>query len=239
MQAVLFDCDGVLVDSEPLTMQVLRDLLAARGWDMTLTECMRLFVGKATRDEAALIEARTGQPFTQEWLEYFWAERDKALRQHLQSVPGAAEVVAHAHAMTNGRIACVSGADRAKVTLQLQKTGFLPWFEGRIFSGHEMPRNKPAPDVYQAAMRALQVQPANCLVIEDTPTGVRAAVAAGAQVVGLCLPHNPVVAAADLLQAGAFCTIDHMQEMGPITTAFYHRNGRFASGRYSASATSH
>ncbi|MDO4795488.1 MAG: HAD family phosphatase [Brachymonas sp.] len=219
-QAVLFDCDGVLVDSEPLTMQVLRDLLAERGWEMTLTECMRLFVGKATRDEAALIEARTGQPFTQEWLAYFWAERDKALRQHLQSVPGAAEAVAHAHALTAGRIACVSGADRAKIHLQLQKTGLLPWFEGRIFSGHEMPRNKPAPDVYQAAMRALQVQPEHCLVIEDTPTGVRAAVAAGAQVIGLCLLANPIVKVDDLLQAGASRTITSMQEMLPFITAF-------------------
>lgn len=218
-QAILFDCDGVLVDSEPLTMQVLRDLLAARGWEMTLTECMRIFVGKATRDEAALIEARTGQPFTQEWLEYFWAERDKALRQHLQSVPGAAEVVPHAHALVGGRIACVSGADRAKIHLQLQKTGLLPWFEGRIFSGHDMPRNKPAPDVYQAAMRALQVPSAQCLVIEDTPTGVRAAVAAGAQVIGLCLPANPVVQAVDLLRAGASRTISSMQEMLPIITA--------------------
>ena len=61
-QAILFDCDGVLVDSEPLTMRVLRDLLAERGWDMSLKECMQRFVGKATRDEAALIEARTGQP---------------------------------------------------------------------------------------------------------------------------------------------------------------------------------
>ena len=94
-QAVLFDCDGVLVDSEPLTMRVLRDLLSARGWDMPLTECMRRFVGKATRDEATLIEARTGQPLTQAWLDYFWAERDKVLRNCLQSVPGAAAVVAH------------------------------------------------------------------------------------------------------------------------------------------------
>ena len=125
MQAVLFDCDGVLVDSEPFTMQVLRDLLAARGWDMTLTECMRLFVGKATRDEAALIEARTGQPFTQEWLEYFWAERDKALRQHLQSVPGAANIVTHAHTLMDGRIACVSGGRPCQSHLAVAKNGVL------------------------------------------------------------------------------------------------------------------
>ena len=128
-QAILFDCDGVLVDSEPLTMRVLRDLLAERGWDMSLKECMQRFVGKATRDEAALIEARTGQPFTQAWLDYFWAERDKMLHRHLQSVPGAPVAVAHAHRLMAGRIACVSGADRAKITMQLQKTELLHWFK--------------------------------------------------------------------------------------------------------------
>lgn len=221
MQAVLFDCDGVLVDSEPLTMQVLRDLLAERGWNMSLEECMRRFVGKATRDEAALIEARTGQPFTQEWLDYFWAERDKMLHRHLQSVSGAPAAVAHAHALMAGRIACVSGADRAKITMQLTKTELLPWFEGRLFSGHEMPRNKPAPDVYRAAMHALQAPPAACLVIEDTATGVRAGVAAGAKVVGLCLPGNPVVTAADLLHAGAHHIVSGMHEVLPIISDFY------------------
>ena len=112
-EAILFDCDGVLVDSEPLTMRVLRDLLAEWGWDMSLKECMQRFVGKATRDEAALIEARTGQPFTQAWLDYFWTERDKMLHRHLQSVPGAPAAVAHAHRLMAGCIACVSGADRA------------------------------------------------------------------------------------------------------------------------------
>ena len=219
-QAILFDCDGVLVNSEPLTMQVLRDLLAERGWEMSLTECMQRFVGRATRDQADLIEERTGQPFTQEWLEYFWAERDKMLHRHLQRIPGADVAVAQAHGCMNGRIACVSGADRAKVTMQLEKTGLYDWFESRIFSGHEMPRNKPAPDVYQAAIQALRVDAASCLVVEDTVTGVRAGVAAGAVVVGLCLPGNPVVRAADLLQAGACRVMHDMQEMTAVTAAF-------------------
>jgi HAD superfamily hydrolase (TIGR01509 family) len=218
-RAVLFDCDGVLVDSEPLTMQVLRDLLSARGWDMPLTECMRRFVGKATRDEAALIEARTGQPLTQQWLEDFWAERDKVLRSCLQSVPGADTVVARAHALTDGKIACVSGADRAKVTMQLEKTGLYQWFEARIFSGHEMPRNKPAPDVYLAAIHALQVQPASCFVIEDTVTGVRAGAAAGARVIGLCLSGNPVVNGADLLAAGASVVVQSLHEIPQTLSA--------------------
>ena len=218
-QAVLFDCDGVLVNSEPLTMRVLRDLLSARGWDMPLTECMRRFVGKATRDEATMIETRTGQPLTQEWLDYFWAERDKVLRSCLQSVPGAAAVVEHAHALTEGRIACVSGADRAKVCMQLEKTGLQQWFDTRIFSGHEMPHNKPAPDVYLAAMHTLQVKPLSCFVIEDTVTGVCAGMAAGATVIGLCLPGNPVVTGADLQAAGASVVVQGLHEIPEILSA--------------------
>ena len=211
--AILFDCDGVLVDSEPLTMRVLRDMLALRGWDMPLRECMQIFVGKATRDEAALIEERTGQPFTQDWLHQFWAARDVALHNELQAITGAAQIVQQAHSATGGRIACVSGADRAKVNLQLGKTGLLAWFEGHIYSGHETPRNKPHPDVYQAAMQGLQTPPAQCLALEDTLTGIRAAVAAGATTVAYRTPNNPLLAPRQLLQAGAVAVINDVREL--------------------------
>jgi len=87
-----------------------------------------------------------------------------------------------AHALTGGRIACASGADRFKVEMQLAQVGLLPYFDGRVFSGHEMPRSKPAPDVYLAAAAHIGVGGAECLVIEDTPTGVAAGVAAGVAV---------------------------------------------------------
>lgn len=211
--AVLFDCDGVLVDSEPLTMGVLRDMLEERGWRMSLQECMDIFVGKATKDEAVRIERETGQPFTIEWLHSFWARRDVALRDHLQAIPGALELVQQAHALTQGQIACVSGADRDKIGLQLGKTGMLPWFEGRIFSGHDMPRSKPHPDVYLAAMAQLRVPATQCLVIEDTVTGVRAGVAAGATVCGLCLPGNPVVSPEQLRTAGAQHVVEKLDHV--------------------------
>ena len=101
------------------------------------------------------------------------------------------------HAHHGGRIACASGADRHKVELQLAKVGLAPYFEGRIFSGHEMPATKPAPDVYLAAAAALQADPARCAVVEDTVTGVMAGVAAGATVYAYApLGHGePLVAA--------------------------------------------
>ena len=181
-EAVLFDCDGVLVDSEPLTNQVLREMLAEAGWSMTLAECMAYFVGKTVREERAEIEARTGRPLTQDWLDSFYQRRNQALVAKLEVIPGARSAVQAAHDVTQGRIACASGADRFKVEMQLGKVDLLGFFEGRVFSGHEMPRSKPAPDVYLAAAGHLAVPGHQCLVIEDTRVGVTAGVAAGATV---------------------------------------------------------
>lgn len=202
-EAVLFDCDGVLVDSEPITNGVLRDMLEERGWVLSSEECMRLFIGKAVKDEAALIEARTGQPVTDAWLQAFRERRNAGLERELKAIPGVLAAVTQLHAHFGERMACASGADRFKVELQLNKCGLMPFFEGRIFSGHEMPRSKPAPDVYLAAAAALGVDPRQCAVVEDTVTGVTAGVAAGATVFGYSPPEAGHDAPAALRQAGA------------------------------------
>ncbi len=182
--AILFDCDGVLVDSEPITNGVLCQMLNEAGWLLPPEECMRLFIGKTVRSEAARIEAETGRPLTDAWMAEFYARRNARLQAELVAIPNAVETVRAVHARLQGRIACASGADRQKVEMQLAQVGLAPLFAGRIFSGHEMPATKPAPDVYLAAAAALGVPPARCLVVEDTVTGVQAGVAAGATVVG-------------------------------------------------------
>jgi len=153
--AILFDCDGVLVDSEPLTNRVLRDMLEEAGWALTEPECMAFFVGKAVRDERVAIETHTGQPLTEEWMQLFYQRRNEALMAGLEIIPGALAAVQAAHTLTGGRIACASGADRFKVEMQLTLVDLMDFFVGRVFSGHEMPRSKPAPDVYLAAARQL------------------------------------------------------------------------------------
>ena len=117
-EAVLFDCDGVLVDSEPLTNGVLRDMLAAQGWEMTTAECMRFFVGKAVMDEVAAIEARTGRPVTDAWMAEFRTRRNQTLQDQLEAVPHIHSAVHAIHTGYAGRIACASGADRIKVEMQ-------------------------------------------------------------------------------------------------------------------------
>jgi HAD superfamily hydrolase (TIGR01509 family) len=209
-EAILFDCDGVLVDSEPITNGILRDMLAEAGWAMTAQECMHYFVGKTVREERAVIEARTGTLLTEEWMNQFYQRRNRELEARLEIVPGAQAAVAAAHEHTGQRIACASGADRFKVQMQLGKVGLLNFFEGCIFSGHEMARSKPAPDVYLAAARHLQVAPQHCLVIEDTTTGVLAGAAAGATVWAYCPQPEQ---GNQLRQAGANQLFDHMADL--------------------------
>ena len=182
--AVLFDCDGVLVDSEPITNGVLCAMLNEAGWPITPEECLRTFIGRTVRSEAARIQAHTGRPLTDAWMADFYARRNARLAAELQPIDGALQAVRAVHARLGGRIACASGADRHKVEMQLAQVGLAPLFAGRVFSGHKMPASKPAPDVYLAAAAAVGVPPARCLVVEDTVTGVTAGVAAGATVVG-------------------------------------------------------
>lgn len=211
--AVLFDCDGVLVDSEGITNGVLREMLAELGWELTREECMRIFLGKAVKDEQALIEAKTGRPLPEEWFVQFRERRNEQLVAHVQPIRHALQAVEQVSALVQGRIACCSGADRWKVEMQLAKCGLLPFFAGRIFSGHEMPRSKPAPDVYLAAMEPLGVVPARCLVVEDTVTGVTAGVAAGSTVYGYSPPEAGHDVPAALRAAGASLTFTDLAQL--------------------------
>jgi HAD superfamily hydrolase (TIGR01509 family) len=182
--AVLFDCDGVLVDSEPITNRVLNQMLREMGWDLSPEDCMRIFVGKAVKDELPLIEQHTGVRIDDDWTREFRARRNAALETDLVEIPGAPQAVRALHAALDGRIAVASGADKHKVELQLAKVGLADCFAGRIFSGQDLPRTKPFPDVYLAAAEALGVPPSRCVVIEDSVTGATAGVAAGATVFG-------------------------------------------------------
>jgi len=214
--AVLFDCDGVLVDSEPITNSVLRDMLEELGWQLTPEECMRIFLGKAVKDERGIIEAHTGQPLTEDWLVRFRERRNRELMEGVQPIAGAVEAVARLHRRLQGRIACASGADRFKVELQLGKCALMPYFKGRIFSGHELARSKPAPDVYLAAAAALGVETARCVVVEDTVTGVAAGVAAGACVFGYSPPEAGHDAPALLRGAGAAAIFTSMTQLDAL-----------------------
>jgi len=213
VDGVLFDCDGVLVDSEPLTNAVLREMLQEMGWDISEQECIERFVGRALKDCWEPILQHTGVRITEEWLAGFRARRDERLRADLTAIPGSLQAVQAVAERFPGRIALATGADLGKARMQLDMTGILPLFEGRLFSGMDQPRSKPAPDVYLAAAAALGVDPARCVVVEDTVPGVTAGVAAGATVLGFC-PQGPTASTPEtLLAAGASRTFASMEQL--------------------------
>jgi len=216
---VLFDCDGVLVDSEPITNGVLRTMLIGLGWEISERDCIDRFVGRALRDEWAVIHEHTGFRIDDDWLATFRGERDAALRAGLLPIPGAREAVRAVAALMGERFACVTGADRGKVEMQLKIAGLDAYFGRRVFSGMEVPRSKPAPDVYLAAADALGSDPATAVVIEDSVAGVTAGVAAGATVFGLA-PAGPTHAAPEVLRAaGAALTFTDMADLPDLIRA--------------------
>lgn len=209
----MFDCDGVLVDSEPITNAVLRDMLHELGWHLSVQDTMRLFVGRALKDEAALIQEHTGFCIGDDWLAGFRSRRNAALKANLTAIDGVAKTLAEVAFLLGGQIACVTGADRDKVEMQLSITGLDQWFGNCVFSGMELPRTKPAPDVYLAAAEALGTDPTDMLVIEDSVAGVTAGHAAGATVYGF-VPDNSISATPEVLRnAGASLIFTHMSEL--------------------------
>ncbi len=214
--AILFDCDGVLVDSEAITNGVLRQMLGAMGWQMTHEECMGHFVGHLVQDQGALIAQHTGQQIDDAWISAFRLRRNQALHESLVAI---AHIDLALNAITphyGAMIACASGADREKIVLQLTKTGLLHFFEGRIFSGVEMPKSKPAPDVYLAAAAALGADPKRCAVIEDSPTGARAGVAAGCTVLAYCPSEVGHTSAQAMRDVGASHVFTSMADLLPL-----------------------
>ena len=130
-EAVLFDCDGVLVDSEGITNRVLRVMLQERGWSLSSQECMDIFLGRAVKDLQARIEHHTGQALTPQWMQQFRDRRDQALQAELVAIANVVESVQQIHRDYAGRVACASGADRQKIDLQLRKVGLNAAFRGR------------------------------------------------------------------------------------------------------------
>lgn len=224
--AVLFDCDGVLVDSEPITNAVLRQMLQELGWDISAEESIRRFVGRSFIDEWKVIYDHTGVRIDQDWILAFRARRDAALRERLTAVPGAVDAVRE----IAGRlpVACVSGADRGKIEMQLAMVGLTDVFAGRVFSGMEMERSKPAPDVYLAAAASLGIDPTMAAVVEDSASGIRAGLSAGATVFGFASDGPTYLAPEALLGLGVSATFGSMAEL-PGLVASGARQERRAS----------
>ncbi|MFT8242872.1 HAD family hydrolase [Roseomonas sp. BN140053] len=205
--AVLFDCDGVLADSEHLVDILVAEELGARGWTLTPEEAGRIFLGKSLPDMVPIIEARLG-PLPADWPATFAARVAWTMERQVPPIPGAPEAVAAVRA-AGLPVAVASNSGRAELIVKLRRLGLTEAFAGRVFSFQDVPRPKPHPDIYLAAAAACGVAPARCAVIEDSAVGARAGVAAGCRVLGFCRDTDPAV----LRAAGASAVFRDMAEL--------------------------
>lgn len=186
---VIFDCDGVVVDSEPLTNAVLRDDLAARGLDLTLAQVMDEFVG-GTMAAVGQQAAQMGAEIPGDWLDQVYAKIYAHLAENVEAVPGIATVLDRLDA-AGIPYAIGSNGSRRKMEITLGRTGLYDRFAGKLYSGQEIPNPKPAPDVYLLAAREAGVMPDRCAVIEDSASGAKATKAAGMTCFGFIAETPP------------------------------------------------
>ncbi len=181
LKLVIFDCDGVLVDSEPLINRIEADCFAQIGAPMTAEEAIAQFKGKTVEQVASALESRLGRPLSAEFV-YDWAMSTAfGLTQHLHAVPGVQSVIERVRAA--GAAVCVaSQSPLPRVVLSLHTTGLHRYFGENVFTASMVPNPKPAPDLFLHAAQRMGVSPQEAVVIEDSPSGVLAARAAGMRV---------------------------------------------------------
>ena len=180
---VIFDCDGVLIDSETLSGRSDADSLTAAGFPTTADFIHERFTGMTDRETWAAIEAHHGRALPEGFYEGVIASRNALFARELKAIAGITEALqALAEVGVPFCVASSSHHDRLRRTLGL--TGLLPRVEGRIFSAQDVTRGKPAPDIFLHAANTMGMSPADCLVIEDSVHGVMAGAAAGMTVWG-------------------------------------------------------
>jgi HAD superfamily hydrolase (TIGR01509 family) len=181
---VIFDCDGVLVDSEEISSAVLAQTLTGYGLPTTLVDARRDYEGLLLRDIDARARAKLGGPLPDDWIERFQAERSNVFRRELEPVAGAGEAVEAIRAA--GVPVCVASQGMIEKTrLSLALTGLDRLFsDDALFSAWLVERGKPFPDLFLHAAETMGVQADRCAVVEDSVSGVTAAVAAGMRVIG-------------------------------------------------------
>ena len=188
-KAVIFDCDGVVVDSEGMTFDLLVGEFAAHGLHLTVEGIARDFIGGTMADVASRARA-AGATLPDAWVNDFY----KRLYAHLASgtplIPGILTVLDALDAAGIPFAMGSNGSDEKMQTTLGQHPGLITRFRGHLYSGQTLGAPKPAPDLYLHAARQLGAAPADCVVIEDSPTGARAAVAAGMRCLGY-VAHTP------------------------------------------------
>jgi HAD superfamily hydrolase (TIGR01509 family) len=175
---IIFDCDGILVDSEPIALRINANMLAELGWIMPDDEIVERFVGRSMKSNIATIEAHLHRPVPADWADRFRHAVSEAHDAELTAVAGISEALAEI-SQWDVEICVASSGQPARIRHSLQLCGLYDRFVGRIFSAAEVAHGKPAPDLFLHAAARLGVEPRRCVVVEDSQYGVVAARAAG------------------------------------------------------------
>jgi len=213
MTLLIFDCDGVLVDSEVLAHATLIEMMASLGRPMTMDEAVAEFAGGSLADTIATAGRLLGRPLPPDVGEHFGQLLLERFRRELKPMPGVRDAIL----ALPWRRCVASSSTPERLRLSLEVTGLAPLFGKHVFSAVQVANGKPAPDLYLLAASTLGEPPGRCIVIEDTTRGVSAGRAAGARVVGFAgAAHATPALADDLRQAGAEVVIRAMSELPAV-----------------------
>ncbi len=217
---VIFDCDGVLVDSEPLACRVMARELTALGYPLTADDCHDRFTGVSMKTVMERIEADWGQPLPAGFEDHLRDKDFEAFRAELEPVPGIEAMLAH---LEIPRCVASSGAPE-KIRFTLTVTGLIGAFEPHLFSARMVEHGKPAPDLFLHAAEQMNTPPAACVVVEDSVAGITAARAAGMRVLGFAgASHaNSPAYAKTLAAAGADTIFTQMPDLPALLAGRGH-----------------
>jgi HAD superfamily hydrolase (TIGR01509 family) len=180
---VIFDCDGVLVDSEPIAARLTAESVSELGWEMSPELAKTEFLGDTFSNIIRRVEERIGRKVPEDWPARSQAKLLAALERELTPVAGVKSAI-EALLEAGATLAVGSQGSHQKMQLTLGVTGLLPFFEGRIFSASQVAQPKPAPDLFLLAANTLGFAPSQSVVVEDSTRGVKAALAAGMRILG-------------------------------------------------------
>jgi HAD superfamily hydrolase (TIGR01509 family) len=206
-ELVIFDCDGVLVDSERIAVRVEARFLTELGWPLSEAEIVERFMGRTDQYMDEAIQAELGDRLPGDWKDQFHRRYREAYAAELAPVDGVLDALDQIERTTPTCVA--SGGSHDKLRFTLGHTGLYQRFEGRIFSGYEVANGKPAPDLFLHAAARMGVEPARCAVVEDSRFGVMAARAAGMRAFGYAGGLTPP----DRLGGPATVVFDDMRDL--------------------------
>ncbi len=219
---IIFDCDGVLVDSEVIAARVEADMITEAGFPISAEEMMERFAGLTTRDVLIRLETVSQVPFQASLIDRIKAELDKRLARDVKAIDGAARSVAAVRGAQLPYCIC-SNSPLDRIEAMLRRVGMIDLFDKqRIHSAREIPskRTKPAPDVFLHGAAQLAADPAKCFVVEDSVHGITGAKAAGMRVIGFTGASHTWPGHADALtEAGAETVISRWSDFAAVVAA--------------------